>query len=395
MEEIRTKAYIKRLENEFDRMTQLPRSVLYEWEPAPDEQVPVVGSYLVTYYVHTIAKDHENDRLVWQDETGIEITKDSIENGWRARVYRGLTPFHPQWWQSGWFDAGMIGSDPGMWLCDFINLVGESLRFRADMIDTASPANPAAAAFWQQHRDDKDILGNAFFPTDGRPFIDPARCFLGMQPEPEAPAANRIKPLNLTFALPDDTYINVDVEPETVIWDAFRQMVEAEVIKPLTEAELLRVCRPEGKELDVGLTFAECGVEDGATLYIYRMRRNKLPYAEEAESRSWDPTPARQRPPAGVRKPTRPSRAEAIDRLSFSFRDYFELSIEAAQARLTLADAWDRLKKKYFFVPLPELDEIAFVDAGGSRLNSADTLSRLHIGSGDVLSVIWDGDDDE
>lgn len=75
--------------------------------------------------------------------------------------------------------------------------------------------------------------------------------------------------LELNFAFQNGDTVNVEVEPATVLEDAWKQMVEAEVIKPLPADKTLVISNSEGQPLDIKRTVADCNVQNGDTLNIY------------------------------------------------------------------------------------------------------------------------------
>ena len=75
--------------------------------------------------------------------------------------------------------------------------------------------------------------------------------------------------LDLTFSFANGDTINVDVEPDTILEDAWRQMVEAEAIKPLPHDKTLVISNAEGTPLNVRETVGALGVQSGDTLNIF------------------------------------------------------------------------------------------------------------------------------
>ncbi len=84
--------------------------------------MPYVSSYLVTYHVKTLIK--KENKLGWQKDTTVRISKSAINEPWAVTVTEGSVPFNPNWWPSGRMDTGDM-SDPMKWLYDVINFIGK------------------------------------------------------------------------------------------------------------------------------------------------------------------------------------------------------------------------------------------------------------------------------
>ena len=160
-----------RLQNEYKELLKVPKTPLYDWTIEPGEEAPYVRSYIITYHVKTLVMN--GAKLDWQYETAVRISKDSLNEPWKAKVVRGSVPFHPDIWPNGRFSGGYGMDDPTMWLYEAINFIGKTLRFQPDLINAPSPSNRDAAAYWLKHKDDKDEDGNRLFPTESEEFPVP------------------------------------------------------------------------------------------------------------------------------------------------------------------------------------------------------------------------------
>ena len=156
-----------RLMIEYETLKNVPKTDLYDWEIDAGEHELYVRNYIVTYHVKTIVKNGE--KLEWQKDTTVRLSWLEHDHVWECRVVNGQVPFHANVYADGKFDYGEY--DPGRELYEYINYYGQMLQFQ--LIDINSISNNDAAAFWREHKDDRDNLGQPVFPTDNRPFPVP------------------------------------------------------------------------------------------------------------------------------------------------------------------------------------------------------------------------------
>lgn len=158
-----------RLQNEYNRFLEVPKTRLYDWKAAPGETVPYVKNYIITYHIRTLVQNKDGG-LEWQNETTVKISKASIREPWAVVVTEGKVPYHPNWWPHGSVCRGNGMDNPEMWLYEAVNFVGRLLQFQPDVINPNSPANVDANNYWLKHKNDKDASGKRIFPTDSTVF---------------------------------------------------------------------------------------------------------------------------------------------------------------------------------------------------------------------------------
>ncbi len=74
--------------------------------------------------------------------------------------------------------------------------------------------------------------------------------------------------LELKFMFTNGDEIEVEVEPDTILEDAWKQMVDAEAIKPLPADKTLVISNNENQILDIKRSVADCNVQNGDVLHI-------------------------------------------------------------------------------------------------------------------------------
>lgn len=151
-----------RLRNEYDdlvKRTKNARYKLFDVVPAPGQKIPYVTTYHVTYHVPTWVM--ENDRLIRQNETVVEVRKCDLDSALHAKVIRGRIPYHPNWYPTtGSICNGDAADNGSIAIYDYLCFVCGVLQFKEIWINPNSPANIPARDYWLKHRNDSSL-----FPT--------------------------------------------------------------------------------------------------------------------------------------------------------------------------------------------------------------------------------------
>ena len=150
-----------RLRNEYDNLvkcTKNARYKLFDVVPAPGQTIPYVTTYHVTYHVPTWIM--ENNKLLKQKETVIEVYKKGLTSALHAQVIRGKIPYHPNWYLNGTVCNGNAADGGSLTLYDYMCFVCGVLQFKEVWINPHSPANTSARDYWLAHRNDRSM-----FPT--------------------------------------------------------------------------------------------------------------------------------------------------------------------------------------------------------------------------------------
>ncbi len=138
-----------RLRHEFEAMQAFPICDLFSWKVESCQKPPVVKAYRVTYHVKTMICSSDGTlRPQFRTEVLITMPENPADKP-TARIVGGAIPYHPNIYPNGDFCIGNFWEkDPSLW--HLVIRLGKVLAFSPDCTNPNSPANPAAAADWNQ-----------------------------------------------------------------------------------------------------------------------------------------------------------------------------------------------------------------------------------------------------
>ena len=163
----------KRLKNDYKQMCNI-QGTMIQWITLNGEP-PYVDSYEVTIKVRSIIDSKPSYRNTHVVRIVLpENYPNSSSSGPQAKMVTKPQPFHPNWYTEGRWCHGYWAVSEG--LGEYVIRMIRTLQFDKEITNPSSPANPAAATWYRESLNRKNL-----FPCDQQVLPDPTKARFEIQ----------------------------------------------------------------------------------------------------------------------------------------------------------------------------------------------------------------------